>query len=122
MCKKSRLFHTKQLFISEDILPFKELITYNSLLFMYDFVNSRLPETFDGTWLTNWQNNPNLNYGLRNANDFKIHRTRYVYLDEHPFFKFPKSWNELDDNLKYLGSRNIFANRIKKDLLSNLNY
>ena len=97
MCKKSRLAHTKQIFIDEEILPVRELNTYNSFLFMYDFVNLRLPETFDDTWSTNWQNNPNLNYDLRNANDFKIKRSRYVYLEDHPLFKFPRIWNELTE-------------------------
>ena len=89
---------------------------------MYDYVNLRLPETFDGTQLTNWQYNPNLQYELRNIHDFNIKRTKYVYLDTHPLFEYPKLWNDLSEDLKLIGSRNIFASRIKKDLLVNINF
>ena len=81
MTKSPYLAHTKPLFISEDILPFKLLIEYNICLFMYDYLNLRLPETFDNNFTLNWQND--IPYNLRNLHDFEIQRTRYVYLDDH---------------------------------------
>ena len=122
MCAKHRLAHTKELFKSEEVLPFNELVKYNQLLFMYDYVNFRLPETFDGTWLTNWQNNPDVQYDLRNANDFKIKRTRYVYLEDHPLYLLPRQWNDLISEFKEIGSRSLFISKIKHDLLSKINF
>ena len=86
---------------------------------MYDYVNFRLPEAFDFTWLTNWQDNI-LNEiegpELRNNNDFRNVRTRYVYLDSHPLFDFYKCWNELPADFKLIDSRTLFAKKIKKML------
>ena len=83
---------------------------------MYDYVNIRLPESFDNTFTFNWQNNTD--YNLRNLFDFKLTRTKYVFLDDHPLFDFPKLWNNLPSEIKELGSRSIFAKKLKSHLLS----
>ena len=114
MSNSTYLAHTKPIFLSEEILPFRFLIEYNCTLFMYDYVNIRLPETFDNTYTFNWQND--VQYNLRNLHDFELTRTRYVYLDNHPLYLYPKLWNDLPQELKLIGSRSLFAKKLREHL------
>ena len=72
---------------------------------------------YDNSFKQNIQNSNNP-YNLRNALDFETTLTRYVFLDSHPRFYFPKIWNNLPDEIKYIGSRNIFAKKIKERLFA----
>ena len=112
------LAHTKPLFIAEDILPFKLLIEFNSIMFMYDYLNLRLPETFDNNFSMVWQRQNDINYNLRNLHDFDTTLTRYVFLDSHPLYNYPRIWNDIPSNLKSIGSRNIFAKKVKEYLFT----
>ena len=83
---------------------------------MYDFFNLRLPETFENEFRMNWQNdNP---YNLRNSFDFEIPTSRYVYLDEHPLFNFPRILNSLPQNIKSIGCHMNFLKKVKQYLFS----
>ena len=108
--------HTLPLFIKEQILPLEKLIDYHIALFMFDYVNCTLPETFFGTWELNWQRSGNFN--SRRALDFFQVHIRYQYLFSHPLFKFPKIWNGLDNTHKNQESRYVFANDVKQFLFS----
>lgn len=121
VCNKGFLAHTKELFRQEFILPFSKQVELNSLIFMCDYVNVRLPETFDYTWITNWQDdffNEREGPELRNAHDFKNLRTRYVFLDSHPMYSFYKLWNNLSHELKSIDCRTTFINKTKNMLLN----
>ena len=55
---------------------------------MYDYINLKLPETFDGMWMYIWEKHlivDNNKYDLRDDYDIFISHKRYVYLDTHPF-------------------------------------
>lgn len=57
-------------------------------MFMYDYINLKLPETFDGMWMYIWEKHlivDNNKYDLRDDYDIFISHKRYVYLDTHPF-------------------------------------
>ena len=116
LTNSSFLAHTKPLFVQEGILPFKWLVQYNALLFMYDFNNLRLPSAFDHDFMFNFQNDSH--YNLRNLYDFTIQRTKYAFLHDHPLFNFPRAWNTLPSELKAIGSRNIFAKNLKQHLFN----
>ena len=94
VCKKGYRDHTSPLFLAMKILPFRDLIYFNILNFMKEFKNKMLPQTFISTWLLNSELGNA--YNLRNASDFNITRLRYQYLKDHPFFFFPKAWNDLN--------------------------
>ena len=86
---------------------------------MYDYVNARLPATFDFTWKTNYQE---LGIeSLRNIDDFYQRRVTYTYLDNHPLFYFPSTWNDLPDDIKLIGNKSEFASRVKTFLFSKVN-
>ena len=86
---------------------------------MYDYLNGRLPETFDGTWRMRWEMNNN-DYELRNMFDLNIPFTRYVYIDKHPLFNTLRLWNDLPEHLKLIGSRNMFATQLKRHLMQDV--
>ena len=120
VCGAGYLAHTKPLFKSQNILPLKELVSYNASLFMYDYLNLRLPEVFDLTWKMRWQ--MNIEYELRNLYDFNIPFTRYVYLEEHVLYNFPRIWNNIPQEIKMIGSRSLFSKKLKEYLMSQINY
>ena len=57
-----------------------------------------------------------MNYNLRNTLDFQTTLTRYVFLDDHPRFNYPRIWNDIPADIKYIGSRNLFATKLKEYL------
>ena len=81
-------------------MPLDVLIKYTNINFMYDYTYGNLPEGFDNTWQMRWTLNPEV--VLRNGNDYHIPRLRYAYLKKYSLFLFPKTWNELNDELKFL--------------------
>ena len=51
------------------ILPLKELATFSKLLFMYDYINNKLPVSFRGIWRRRNELNKR---NLRNSNMFDV--------------------------------------------------
>lgn len=84
---------------------------------MYDYINLKLPETFDGMWMYIWEKHlivDNNKYDLRDDYDIFISHKRYVYLDTHPFQY--KCWNELSIDIRFIGYRSFFAKKVKSIL------
>ena len=42
--------HTEKLFKKHNILPINELAIYSKIMFMYDYLTNRLPNSFEGMW------------------------------------------------------------------------
>ena len=85
---------------------------------MHDYLNDRLSISFDYTWVNNLQLQNN--YQLRNADDFNIKPYKYEYLRKDPFIYFPSLWNDLDNDIKLIESKNCFANKLKSKLFDSL--
>ena len=66
-----------------------------------------------GIFKYNWEVSVS-NYELRNANKLNIPRTKYVYFDDHPLFRFPRLWNDLNQELTESDSRSLFSGKIKE--------
>merc|ERR1712035_138587 len=47
--------HTIPLFKKNEILPLQEQSKYSKIIFMYDYINNKLPKSFDETWKRNHQ-------------------------------------------------------------------
>lgn len=118
VCKSHYNAHTAPLFKDLDILPIDLQIKYTSISFMHDFTQSKLSCSFDQTWMKN--NVVNEHYNLRNGDDYFIGRHRYAYLTTHPLFNFPSLWNELDESIKIIESKDEFLKALKSNLLDNL--
>ena len=59
---------------------------------MYDYINHRLPCSFDYTWI---RNNQRAERALRNARSFDIPYVRLQSFKNFPLSKFPSLWNEI---------------------------
>jgi hypothetical protein len=111
ICNVPSRTHTAPLFKDLKILPLEKLISYSKLKFMHNFVNQKLPFSFNETWIKNIERNPGLN--LRNAQDFYIKPINYISIKRLPLFTFPSLWNQehhsksIPDSAKYLRSLKI---------------
>lgn len=113
--------HTSQLFKDEGILPFEQLIELNSSIFIHDYQRDRLPKSFNNTWIqNNLRPGYELGLALRNQNELDIPRLRYTYLAQHPLYKFPSIWNNLNIELKSCQRRSEFIRKMKRFLFDNL--
>ena len=96
-------------------MPLDVLIKYNNLNFMYDYTYGNLPDGFDTTWQMRKTLNPEV--VLRNSIDYHIPRLRYAYSMRLPLLLFPKTWNELNDELKVLVPRKCIMSNLKSYLI-----
>ena len=115
--------HTVPLFKHHEILPLDEEGKFSKIIFMYDYIHGRLPHSFDGLWITNYQRGGD-DRELRNANLFDIPFIRLESFKSFPMAEIPRVWNDtviannIDENVR----RKIFSKNIKKFLLENLNF
>ena len=84
--------HTVPIFKDLEILPLKESAIYTKILFIYDYINGKLPESFLNIWLKRRDLNPRIlrnlmlkNLSLQVLKDFqslifKIYGIRYVIM------------------------------------------
>ena len=117
LCRAKYRDHTTPLFKKENILPIEEQIKFNALKFMHSYVYDYCPNAFKNTWKFNRDMNLRV---TRANNDFYIERTSMAYFDGHPLYKFPKLWNELNENLKRIPDKNRFLITLKKHLMDSL--
>jgi hypothetical protein len=93
--------HTAKLFYELNILPLEQLIEFNSLVFMYRYVNGKVTSAFDNTWLTNLEVSEDFsNRVMRRSGDLHIKRCRLKQLENHPLFRLPVTWNGLKEDFK----------------------
>ena len=83
---------------------------FNCLRLMYDYANKTLPLSFDNTWIRNSETE---GYNLRNGDDFQIARFHFSSLKSHPYFNFPKQWNDLNKDFKLTMHRSVFLITLK---------
>ena len=104
--------HSGKLFKELNILPLKQLIDFNILLFMYDVKNNNLPASLCVIFI--WNIDVNEHYNLRNANDYLIHRKKF------PFILFSVKWENFEMASKTDPNRMIFKNALKLHLLDSI--
>ena len=107
--------HTNNLLIKLDILKLSELVTYQNVLFVYDFFNHNLPEKFNTYFLPVSQKHKyDTRYASRSSYSLPLVRTNYGKFNIR--FCGAKFWNEIDDEIKKL-NRSQFKKKIKQQLL-----
>ena len=107
------------LFIKMKILPIQELITLNTLVFMYTFHSGKLPCIFKSMFVSN--------------SSFHSHNTRQQSLlhknsvrTTHALYSLQNvgitKWNNLSNNIKSSGTLSKFKVSYKRELFSCLSY
>ena len=116
--------HTADKFRKLGILPLEQQITFSKLLFMYDYINGKLPKSFHLMWK---KNNEVLVDNLRNTrrnndNDFYEPLVRCKSIEILPCYSFQKLWNENCNNdlLTHNQSRYMFKKSLKTYLMINV--
>ena len=84
-----------------------------------------LPAAFDHIWLTNAERRNNQNQEirivLRNHQELHVPACRLTSSLKQPLYKLPKTWLEFyQEDIKILGNKNEFNNKLKKFLISEL--
>lgn len=113
--------HTAPLFQATGILPLQELCDFTKLQFFYDFINNKLPTSFQGQWSRN--NERIIGPSLRNALEFNIPTPRLTSIENFPNFALPRLWNRLllESTLSSEMPKRLFNKTLKNYLLNNLN-
>ncbi len=129
--------HTAILFKNLEILPVTQQIVYSKLQFMFDYVNHRLPCSFDNLWIRNSTRTARV---LRNNQQYNVPFVRLETFKKFPYSDLPKLWNEIiipntnpnpenDNNnvevmytFSTVMSRKQFCMKLKDFLLEKLNF
>ena len=116
--------HTESLFKSSSILPLPSLIQFFKLQFMQKYIQGFLPSLFDNVWVTaeaHFQAGE-IRYALQNRENFYLPICRLTSLEKHPYFMFPRLWQEFDnENVKIVRDTCEFKTKLKKYFLNKLN-
>lgn len=117
VCNAPYRAHTAPLFKQLQILPLDDLIKYTSLKFMHNFMNQKLPFSFNEIWILNRQRNIERN--LRNADDLFVPAHHFATVKRFPLYNFPRVWNNEPDR-KLIPSLSIYLKAVKKSLLDSI--
>ena len=108
--------HTEPLFKVNRILKLKDLWEYQIVLFMYDFVNNYLPQSFNNMFQLNLDINPDRI--TRQSSDLYMPKFKNMFVSKLPPFHFPKVWNHWKSKLDYNMPRHAFKSSLKQYILS----
>ena len=107
--------HTVPLFKKLDILPLYEICLISKLNIMHDFINEKLPISFQGMWKRNFEIRHESDRILRNHNDFYIPMAKFKCIERFPLYDYPKLWNEHCKNKNFEPlTKPQFKKKIKK--------
>ena len=107
--------HTAKLFKKYKILPLNELAMYNKIIFIYDFLTNKLPDSFQGMWKKNneiYQNRRSQR--IDNGDKFYIPFNNIKSIEKFPLYYYQKLWNDICDNA--LLNTQLRKNRFKTTL------
>ena len=110
--------HTVPLFKKLNIMPIETLVKYNKLQIMFDFINEKLPKSFDNKWTTVQQRTNRI---TRSSSEFHIPNFRTKLVSSFPKWSIPEIWNSFEAvDIKAETSRSLFNKKLKKHLLNEL--
>ena len=113
--KRSYNSHTEPLFASSKILKLRDLYEYHVNLFMYDFSNKLLPNSFHSLFRYNYeiQIRP-----TRQSHLLHITKCMSKFSANLPLFAFPKIYNKIISQKSTLVSRRLFKEQCQRNLFS----
>jgi len=97
------------------ILKISYLHELEVLLFMYNYINGKLPSSFDDICRRN--NEINSVYLTQQSNLYHVARTKSKYIDILPLFNFPTTWNKWSHILNVNTTRSCLKRVIKSVFL-----
>ena len=107
----------KPLFVKLKVLPIQELITLNTLIFMYNFHSGNLPCIFKSMFVSNSSIH---SYNTRQQTFLHKHRVRTT----HALYSLQNvgitKWNKLSTVMKSCATLSKFKKSCKRELLNNL--
>ena len=106
--------HTSNLFAEHKILKFHDLVKHCELSFMYKYVYSILPSSFNDMFIK-------LNSFDRSLS-FQMEVVKKSFMKTLPAYTLTKNWNNLPLELKRIKSLNVFKNSNKEKILSSYNF
>ena len=68
-------------------MPIETLVKYNKLQIMFDFINEKLPKSFDNKWITVQQRTNRI---TRSSSEFHIPNFRTKLVSSFPKWSIPK--------------------------------
>ena len=95
--------HTEPLFFAMEILPLKDLIEQQKLLFMHSLRYGYSAVHFD-CFITNNEAGRNT-YALRNNAEFVIPRSSCAKVTKMPLIDFPYTWNNTDSSITEISQK-----------------
>ena len=84
--------HTNPLFKATEILNISDFHIYQAILSIFDFVNKRLPRSFDGVFLHN--RDIYQHYATRQSHLIHIPRCHKQFVSQLPLNNIPNIWNK----------------------------
>ena len=112
----SYLAHTHQLFCKLKILKIYDIHTLQTACFMFSYYMNKLPDTFDGYFITN---RIITKYNTRNSDKLYIPFYRLNFSRTVISHSGPLVWNNLPPEIKQCPSINSFKRKCKSYLLNN---
>ena len=113
---KSYNRHTDPLFKQSGILRVSDLYQLGVVLFMYDYVRTKLPLSFRNIFKFNCDVYDA--YITRRAHMFHIPKTKSRFVDKLPLYNFPSMWNNWCTQLNVNSSRGALKNSMKTILIN----
>ena len=84
--------HSDPLFRQSGVLKVSDLYQLEVLLFMHDYMNDKLPSSFQNSFTLNYDVQES--YITRQSNMFNIPMTKSRFVDRLPLIQFPIIWNK----------------------------
>ncbi len=103
--------HTEPLFKSASILKLVDLYEYQTVLFMYDYCNNKLPISFRSVFKFNHE--IQVTRPTRQSKLLHIKRCHSTFSLKQPLFKFPNVWNQWFDYAHGMPSHNVLKANMK---------
>ena len=112
--------HTAPLLKKYEILKLDDQILYSKLVFFSDYINNRLPASFNNTWIKNGDRH---GYQLRTDDEFYVPWCRLKSFETFPIFAYQKLWNNFcieNLELSNILSRKKFCKQLKEYLIDSI--
>ena len=115
--KTNYISHTDPLFKKSNILKVYDQYTYESSLFMFDYIAHNLPQSFNNMFNTNHEINPYIN--TRQSNMLHVPRCDTNFSRNLPLYHLPTTWNRYRHSHPHTcTTRSTFKRSLKTDLLA----
>ena len=107
--------HTDPLFKKLNILKFNDLAKYNQCTFMHKLLNLKQPDSFEEFF----KKMPNFNTDrMRQGFCYAVDKLKNNLVGRFPTATLPRTWNQLDQDIKLIDSHTTFKKEIHESLIN----